>query len=139
MAAAFVASIPGSASVAGPTMSTTMDEALEAAHEALLVFRGELLAGEEHTPVPVVLPLIYPATPAPTPAGAPYWKQCSHVTCDTVLGELQTHHIGVSHSHHEKYGSFHTCLNTEEGCSCKCSHWYVVRCKSAPPFLTRNF
>ena len=32
-------------------------------------------------------------TPGPTPAGLPYWKSCSHVSCDWI----DDHHVTVYH------------------------------------------
>ena len=40
-------------------------------------------------------------TPLGTPAGAPYWKACSHVKCDMA----QQHHIAVEHHHLEQFGT----------------------------------
>ena len=60
-------------------------------------------------------------TPGPTPAGLPYWKDCSAVRCD-YLGD---HHVRVWHGHLEKHGPYHRCnrFAVAQACTCKCSQW----------------
>jgi len=51
--------------------------------EAAYIRQQDYQPPVELEPIPVALRL---PTPGPTPAGMPYWKACTHVTCDYIDG-----------------------------------------------------